>query len=105
MSARLQYTTMIVDDMERSLDFYRNAFGFEIDSEFAPQPETRIVIIKDAEDRMLELIQSTKFSTGLYSIGMDVDDLEETVNDLKSKGYEITAPIVSTLVGRVRVTI
>ncbi|MCQ4637333.1 VOC family protein [Anaerovorax odorimutans] len=104
MSTRIQYTTMIVNNMEKTLEFYRKAFGFEIDSEFNPQPETRIVIIKDKEGRMLELIQNAKFETGLYSIGMDVDDLEETARDLESKGYEITGPMVPTLVGRMTFT-
>lgn len=100
MSVHMQYTTMIVEDMEKSLQFYRNAFGFHIDSAYNPQPETRIVIIKDTEGRMLELIQNIKFEIGLYSIGMDVDDLEETVRDLESKGYEAAGPMVPTLVGR-----
>ena len=104
MSTRIQYTTMIVKDMEQSLEFYRSAFGFEIDSEFAPQPETRIVIIKDAEGKMLELIQDEKFEAGLYSIGMDVDDLEKTVSDLEKKGYRTTGPMVPTLVGRMTFT-
>lgn len=104
MSIRMQYTTMIVEDMDKSLEFYRSAFGFEIDSEYNPQPETRIVIIRDAEDRLLELIQNVKFETGLYSVGMDVDNLDETVKDLEGKGYAITGPVVPTLVGRMTFT-
>lgn len=104
MSAKMQYTTMIVEDMEASLDFYRNVFGFEIDSEYRPQPETRIVIITDKSGKLLELIQNRKFETGLYSIGMDTDNLEETVRDLESKGYKTTGPIVPTLVGRMTFT-
>lgn len=104
MSAHMQYTTMIVEDMDKSLEFYKSAFGFTVDSEFNPQPETRIVIIKDTEGRMLELIQNAKFETGLYSIGMDVENLEETVRELENKGYVITGPMVPTLVGRMTFT-
>ena len=48
----------------------------------------------------MELIQAPKFEVGLYSVGTDVDDLDEVITHLKSKGYEIEGEIAVTTVGR-----
>ena len=48
----------------------------------------------------MELIEAPQFEVGLYSIGTDVDDLDETIAHIKSKGYEILGEIAPTTVGR-----
>lgn len=40
------------------------------------------------------------FEGGFYSIGTDVDDLDQTLADLKAKGCEPITPIIPTSVGR-----
>ena len=48
----------------------------------------------------VELIESPMFDVGFYSIGTDVEDLDETLAILKERGCEPIAPIVPTSVGR-----
>ena len=48
----------------------------------------------------MELIESPNFEVGLYSIGTDVDDLDEVVAQLEANGYHVTGPAVKTSVGR-----
>lgn len=95
-----QYTTMIVEDMESSMAFYQN-LGFETDSQYHPNPNTVITLLKQpGNHHMLELIQSQIHPVGLYSLGMDVENLEETLEKLKKQGVSITMEPVKTLVGR-----
>ena len=48
----------------------------------------------------VELIESPDFETGLYSIGTDVDDLDEVLEQLKLSGCEVVGEITQTTVGR-----
>jgi lactoylglutathione lyase len=39
---------------------------------------------------MIELIKNTENEIGLFSVGMEVEDINTTVKELKSKGAKIT---------------
>ena len=96
---KAKYMTMIVRDMEESVAFYRDTMGFPVDSTYDLGPAGRITLMQ-AGDAMIELIESSRFPVGLYSVGMDVDDLEETLAGLKAKGARVTMEPVPTSVGR-----
>ena len=42
-----------------------------------------ITIMKSPEGACVELIEAPQFEVGLYSVGTDVDDLDETIEYLK----------------------
>ena len=48
---------------------------------------------------MIELIKNKENKTGLYSIGMDVKDINATVKELKSRGARITMEPMPITVG------
>ncbi|MEG0249343.1 MAG: VOC family protein [Peptostreptococcus sp.] len=104
MSIQVKYTTIIVDDMEESIKFYREVLGFEIDSVYRLPPKGEpvvgsITLMKSEGDTMVELIKNNEYNTGFYSIGMEVNDMETTINELKEKGAKIIAEPVNTGVG------
>jgi len=96
---RVKYATIIVADMDESVAFYTGVMGFKVDSRFDPLPGVAITLMKGEGEAMVELIENAAYETGLYSVGMEVDDLAATVLDLKTKGAEITMDPVPTLVG------
>ncbi|MFX1394223.1 MAG: VOC family protein [Promethearchaeota archaeon] len=96
---KVKYATIIVEDMDESIKFYTKVMGFEIDSQHNPQPGTTITLLKGEGDAMIELIKNTEYETGLYSVGMDVEDINTTVKELKSKGARITMEPVPITVG------
>ena len=96
---KVKYATIIVENMEKSVKFYTEVMGFEIDSQHNPIPEAKITLLKGKGDAMIELIENTKYETGLYSVGMDVEDINTTVKELKSKGAKITMEPVPITVG------
>ena len=84
---------MIVNDMEESITFYTDVMGFEIDSQHDLGPAGTITLLKGEGDTMVELIKNSVDNPGLYSIGMDVEDIHTTVNELKSKGAKVTGSV------------
>ncbi len=96
---KVKYATIIVRSMDESIEFYSDVMGFEVDSQYKPLPGVVITLMKGQGEAMVELIENGAHEVGLYSVGMDVDDLEATVERLKAKGARITMEPVPTLVG------
>ena len=96
---KIKYTTMIVNDMDESIKFYREVMGFEIDSRYDLGPAGTITLLKGEGETMIELIKNPVDEPGLFSIGMDVEDIDTTVKKLKSKGAKITMEPVPITVG------
>jgi len=86
---KVKYATIIVDDMEESVNFYSEALGFEVSSQHDLPTGATITLMKGEGDAMVELIENTDYVTGLYSIGMDVRDVHATVKELRSKGATV----------------
>lgn len=87
---RIKYTTMIVNDMAESIHFYTQVMGFQIKSQHNLGPAGMITILHGEGETMIELIKNPDYNIGLYSIGMDVEDLNTMVQKLKEKGAKIT---------------
>ncbi|NYB52703.1 MAG: VOC family protein [Methanobacteriaceae archaeon] len=97
---KIKYNTFIVKDMDESVKFYTEVMGFEVDSEHHPHPGAKIVLLKGEGDTMIELIQNTENDPGLFCIGMDVEDIQGTVKELKSKGAKVTMDPIPITVGK-----
>ena len=95
---KIRYATMIVNDIEESVKFYTETLDFTFDEEF-DVPGGKIVLLDGDGFAGLELIENDSFETGLYSIGMDVDDINEEIKKLEEKGANIALKPVETQVG------
>jgi lactoylglutathione lyase len=91
---------MIVKNLEESINFYRDVLGFKEGYHVDSPDGGTITIMKSENGASIELIENTNFEVGLYSVGTDVDNLDETIKYLKEKGYETTGPVIPTTVGR-----
>lgn len=96
---KVKYATMIVNDMDESVKFYTEVMGFEIDSRYDLGPAGTITLMKGEGEAMIELIKNPEDETGLFSVGMDVEDIHSTVKELKSKGAKITMEPIPITVG------
>jgi len=96
---KIKYATIIVDDMEESIKFYREVMGLEIYSQHDLQPRATITILKGEGDAMIELIKNKEDKVGFYSVGMDVEDINTTVEELRSKGTKIIMEPIPITVG------
>ena len=96
---KIKYATIIVNDMDESIKFYTEVMGFEIDSQYNLGPAGAITLLKGEGETMVEIIENPVDEPGLFSIGMDVEDLDTTVKELKSKGAKITMEPTEITVG------
>lgn len=99
MKIKVQYTTMIVKNLNESVIFYRDVLGFK-EGYHVEVPGGAITIMESDGGASVELIENTNFPVGLYSVGTDVDDLDEIIFHLKANGYDILGPVIPTSVGR-----
>lgn len=100
MKVKVQYTTMIVKDLKESVSFYRDVLGFRESYHVDTPDGGAITIMKSDGGASVELIENKNYDVGLYSVGTDVDDLDEAIAALREHGYEPTGPAVATTVGR-----
>ncbi|MDI6874706.1 VOC family protein [Candidatus Solincola sp.] len=98
---RIRYATIMVADLEESVRFYTEVLGFEVESRHDPRPGVRIVLLKGDGDALVELIrdENDPRQPGLYSVGMEVEDIHATVRELKAKGARITMEPTPITVG------
>lgn len=99
VTVKVQYSTMIVKSLEESVKFYRDVLGFK-EGYHVDLPNGGCITIMESEGASVELIENTNFPVGLYSIGTDVDDIDETIRHLEKNGYQTTGPVIPTTVGK-----
>jgi lactoylglutathione lyase len=95
---KIKYSTMIVKDMDKSVNFYTDKLGFKIDSKY-DLPQGRITLLKGEGDTMIELIENESYDVGLYSIGMDVEDMDYEVKKLKDEGIKFDMEPIEITIG------
>ena len=79
-----------VKDMEESTKFYTEILGMEEVRRFSPQPGLTIALFKGEGEAMIELIENEENKKGLFLVGMEVEDMDAEVANLKIKGIELT---------------
>jgi lactoylglutathione lyase len=99
MKISVQYATIIVKNLEESVAFYRDVLGFS-QGYHVDLPVGQITIMHSPGGASVELIEAEPFPLGPYSVGTDVDDLDETLEILKNRGCVPLGPVAATTVGR-----
>lgn len=99
MKIKVQYSTMIVKNLAESVAFYRDILGFKEGYHVDFGTAGGITIMESDGGACVELIESKDYDVGLYSVGTDVDDLEEVMAHMKANGVEITRGPIRTTVG------
>lgn len=86
------WTTINVSDMDKSLEFYRDIIGLELNRRFKPNEEMEIAFLGDGETQ-IELIFNKNITTtgfGLdISLGFVVESVSQFMEELKTKKIEI----------------
>ena len=89
METYVKLATMIVKNMEESVKFYSEVIGLKIDSKDDLDLRGRITLMRGSGDAMVELIESSSYPVGFWSVGIAVDDMDEAMAKYKIKGAKI----------------
>jgi lactoylglutathione lyase len=94
---------MAVADMDESIKFYTEVMGLEIESKHNPRPGWNITLLKGEGDAMIELHENKENprEPGLFAVGMEVEDINAPVEELRSKGAKITMEPITVEVGTI----
>lgn len=97
----LDHISIIVSDLEKNLNFYRDILGFEILKDFYDEKEKARIVFLNIGNTMLELIapdekpsegEKTSWEErkrgGVEHIAFLVNDMDGIYNYLKSKGID-----------------
>ena len=98
MKIKVQYATLIVRDLEESTAFYRDVLGFR-EGYHVDLPASRITIM-ETDGASVELIEGKQYPVGMYSVGTDVDDLDEVLAHMEKNNVPVNLGPVKTTVGR-----
>ena len=111
---KIKHIAIVVKDMDKTVETYRDMFGFEASSTLdMPGGEVRIVMIS-CGDITLELFQPLKETGqfadflketggGLHHIAFETDNIDEDFNKLKAQGRKLQseAPISIPSIGKI----
>lgn len=95
----IRYTTIIVNDMEESVNFYKEVFGFEVEKELN-MPDKQIKFLTGGNGSGVELIKEENTEIGLNAIAVSVDDVEKAIEEIKSKVLSVEVQIVDVPNGK-----
>jgi methylmalonyl-CoA/ethylmalonyl-CoA epimerase len=97
---RIDHIAIVVEDLDAALATYRDALGMEVGRvETIPEQDVRIGFLPsgDSEIELLEPIHPdsgiarylAKRGEGLHHIWLEVDDIRQTLADLKARGIQL----------------
>ena len=86
------WTTITVNDFEKSLKFYQEIIGLPLNRRFKPGPDIEIAFLGDSETKIELVSHKTDNRVNIgkdISIGFEVESVNKTIAYLKEKGIEI----------------
>lgn len=96
MFTQIDYAMVIVSDMARSIEFYRDKLGIPLKFESPDWTEfqtgTTTLALHGGGVRREPRAESSDKDAGTCSIGFNVDDVDKTYEELKSKGVNFVMP-------------
>ena len=97
MFKQIDYTMIVVSDMQRSIEFYRDKLGIPLKfqspdwTEFATGATTLALHGGGVPSQGAPAGDASKVA-GACSIGFNVDDVDKTYEELKAKGIRFVMP-------------
>jgi len=97
MFQKLDYTMVIVSDMKRSVQFYRDTLGIPLKFESPDWTEfetgtTTFALHGGGVPRQYQDTGDQSKTAGACSIGFNVDNVDKTYEELKAKGVVFVMP-------------
>jgi len=97
---RIDHLGVAVKNIDEALNFYRDSLGLELECiEEIPERGLKVAFIKVGESR-IELLESIsekstvgkyieKKGEGIHHLAVNVENIEESMNNIREKGYKL----------------
>ena len=93
---KLNWVTLRVGDLEKSLAFYHQLLGLSVAARFGDESH-QIVMLGEADQAKVELIcepgVNIQSPGNGVSIGLEPQDLDKLVGELTQAGYPVAGPV------------
>jgi lactoylglutathione lyase len=90
MPMKVKNSVVAVENLDESAKFYTDILGMEEVRRFSPMPGLTIAFFKGEGEATIELVQGEEGKKGLFMVGIEIEDMDEEIAKLKSKGVELT---------------
>ena len=98
MFKRIDHVEIVTSNLERSIRFYKDIFGFAIKERRKPSsPGIEEIAFLTLGDTMLELLMVTNPASlfpgekiGFRTMAIEVDDMDRAIEYLKEKGVQVS---------------
>ncbi len=87
---KVKNVVIAVENLDESAKFYTEILGMSEVRRFSPQPDLTIAFFQGEGQATIELIKGEEGKKGLYMVGLEVEDMDAELANLKSKGVELT---------------
>lgn len=101
MIKRIDHVEITTGNLQKTLSFYTNILGFKVKEHLKiDRPPLEEIYFLTVGDTMLEVLSvkdPAPLSTNVWQVGyrsmaLEVDDMDKTIAELKSKGIELSRP-------------
>ena len=108
---KINHVAIVVQDIDAALNFWEQTFGLQLDHvEDVPSQKSKVAFLPLGESE-IELVQPTttdsglanfleKRGEGMHHICIEVEDIDATLAELKSKGVRLINEVPEELPGR-----
>jgi methylmalonyl-CoA/ethylmalonyl-CoA epimerase len=108
---KINHVAIVVQDIDAALNFWEQTFGLQLDHvEDVPSQKSKVAFLPLGESE-IELVQPTtsdsglanfleKRGEGMHHICIEVEDIDATLAELKSKGVRLINDVPEELPGR-----
>jgi methylmalonyl-CoA/ethylmalonyl-CoA epimerase len=108
---KINHVAIVVQDIDAALNFWEQTFGLQLDHvEEVPSQKSKVAFLPLGESE-IELVQPTtsdsglanfleKRGEGMHHICIEVEDIDATLAELKSKGVRLINDVPEELPGR-----
>lgn len=90
ISLKVKNSVVAVENLDESAKFYTDILGMDEVRRFSPVEGLTIAFFKGEGEATIQLVEGEEGKTGLFMVGIEVEDLDEEINKLKTKGVELT---------------
>lgn len=82
MGIKLSLATINVKDIERSIEFYRDALGLEVSEQFEMEG-MKMAMLGDAEQARVELVQAAELPDGPLGVGTRIGFVTDDIAPIR----------------------